>query len=355
MDNYRLIIKPITPFTSEIQSDTLFGQFLWMVKFVNGDGYFNDVLNKIKNKEKFFIVSSAFENEKIELPQIPFTVEEDLKIKESFVEKLNGIQEKDIKEALKEPDFAYYLYKKKTKKYKILIDLEKVKNELNSDILKPAKEEKCMNEFFNYIKTREKEKSKENKKCEDVVMRNIINRLTWTTKEDSLFYSEKKFFPDSFKYYIYIKTDLFTCDQLKSIFEILGLYGYGADTSIGCGQFIVEKLEKINIEEREDANYVLSLSNYIPDNNEVDLENSYYSVLLKKGKLGCAFATGIENKEKSFFKTPLIMIKEGALLKIKTQKEIYGKIIENINYANPDIIHTGQAFTIKLKINLKGD
>ncbi|MCX8093976.1 MAG: hypothetical protein N3E50_07430 [Candidatus Goldbacteria bacterium] len=352
MNIFKITITPISPFASPLQSDTIWGQCMWMIKFLKGENYLISLLNEIKENKKFFIVSSGFVNDEVLLPFIPLEIEKEKELQNKF----NTIKEDYEKETgdkiQKDSDFLFYLFMKKNKQKKMKINEIFKNTNLNIQQLYNLFDDKKIKYFISNIKNNKNKSSLENKIQENIsVIRNRINRLKNTVDIGALFDSYITFYAEQLHITIYIKTDCFNIDELKDLFENFGKYGYGADSSIGKGLFKVIKIEQLQIEENKSPNYILSLSNYIPDEKEVVLNESYYSVFLKQGKLGSEYSGGINGNTRSYVKVPLIMIKEGSLLKVKENKQVYGKIITDVNKYNSNIIHSGQTFDIKLNLS----
>jgi CRISPR-associated protein Csm4 len=347
MNTYRIIINPISPFATPLHSDTIFGQCMWLLKFMKGNEFLNTFINDIKENKKYFVISSGFISDEILLPMIPMHLAEEEKIKTEFIKRLTN--DEKIKK-----DFLFYLFKKKNKQKKLKI--KELFDNLEQSIdyfygLKEDKKEDKIDNFLDMIRKNEKRKDKSILK-EESVMRNRINRLSNRVDEGALFTSSYTFYVKDVDISIYIKTNCFTIDEVKELFTNLGNYGFGADSSIGKGLFIVKKIKDITneINKISNPNFILSLSNYIPNDDEIDMEQSFYSVFLKQGKLGGEYATGIGSNVRSYVKIPLLMIRDSSLLKIKKEKEIYGKIEAEINRYDKNIIQSGQTFDIKLLI-----
>lgn len=359
MKTYTIKIKPISPFVTPLQSDTIFGQMVWMIKFLYNKDEMLKFLNNIKENKGVFAISAGFKENKIPFPFIPMPPEKEIVFKTDFFKKLNNIENLNLQDLDKEKLFLNFKKRlKKVRKYIKLQDLNQIIDVIK-DVIKykdVLNDDKFFKEIIEKIKN-DNEYKKNNKDVKNVqteyILRNTINRLTCTTlQKGGLFSVRNTFYNENYKINIFIKTDLLSADKIKEIFVSLGKYGFGADASTGKGQFEFEQILENDINEPEDYNFILNLSSYIPDGDEVNLYDSYYELFVKRGKLGGEYACGVNGEEQSFFKVPLIMIKEGSLLKINKKKKIYGKLVDKVNNAKEEIVQCGIAFDIKLKLDL---
>lgn len=341
MNTYKITINPLSPFGTPLQSDTIFGQCVWILRYLKGNDFIQKFLDDLKQGKKYFVVSSGFLNDEIILPMIPINPKKENEIKNKFEEKLNSEEKSKAK-------FLFYLFKKQNKRKKIKLQELFENLQRHIDYFYGLQEDK-IDAFLEFLRGARKNKTKYN--VDEIIMRNSINRRTNTVNEGNLFSVIYTFYKEGAQINIYVKTDYFNQNEIREIFDFLGKFGFGADSSTGKGLFSVEDVKEIQLPSPDNPNYILSISNYIPDENETDLSKSYYDMFLKQGKLGGEYSSGIGVNVRSYIKTPLLMIKESALLKINEIKEVYGKIETNVNKYDSNIIHTGQIFDIKLLIN----
>lgn len=352
MKTYRVILEPLGPVATPFQSDTIFGNLVWMIKYILGDDEVENFLGKIISGEGVFAVSAGFTHDTLPLPFVPLSEESE--------KKLDSVFASAVKKLKAERKAEYYAakFKKQAKETIRNIKIE----DLQSYI--PGKMDITEEEAELFIKCHNKdEKNKEigNGDCKweknsddgsvwSVSYRNIVNRFTGCTGIDGLFESGAEFFKEGTLKDIYVRTNMKSENEIKDLFEVLGKYGYGADSSIGRGQFKVIKVEEVTFRNDDGATYMLSLCSYCPIKGEADLSHSYYSVFIKRGKMGGDFAGGIPGYEKSFFKLPLILIKEGALINIKESKDVYGSLIRDVNKFESKIVQSGFTFGPMIKL-----
>lgn len=163
------------------------------------------------------------------------------------------------------------------------------------------------------------------------------------------FYFERRFFSsDSGLYFIYEVEDKYLSDFQNSV-RWLGNSGFGTDKSVGNGQFEPE-FTKIEINETEDTNCLLTLSLYCPEKSEIEsgiLNNSFYSLVQRGG-----FIAGTTNDRfRHLRKKSIYMFAEGSIFKTD---QLIGKICDVKPDWNEDNLHPvyrdGRAIYLPIKI-----
>ncbi|MFZ4437617.1 MAG: type III-A CRISPR-associated RAMP protein Csm4 [Syntrophales bacterium] len=180
-------------------------------------------------------------------------------------------------------------------------------------------------------------------------LHNQLNRLTNTTgNQGSLFELDERFTPHG-RLHIYAKVRDGWVDDLQRLFECFIQAGYGAKKSVGKGACKIESIEPfdgfelsmIKNEHDQTTTSFVTLSHFVPASN--DPTDGAYKVMVKYGKLG---------EEKTYcgqpFKKPLILLKPGAVFKCARMKPYYGRLIENITYADPSVVQYGFAFPVEI-------
>lgn len=182
-------------------------------------------------------------------------------------------------------------------------------------------------------------------------LHNQISRLTNTTGEQgSLFELDEKFAPNG-RVHIYAKTHDGFVSDLQRLFERFTQAGYGAKKSVGKGTCKIEGFEPFdgfelpaskNGLEKNSTGFV-TLSHFVPAKN--DPTDGSYKVMVKYGKLG---------EEKTYcgqpFKKPHILLKPGAVFRCAQMKPYYGRLIEDITYADPSVVQYGFAFPVQIAV-----
>jgi CRISPR-associated protein Csm4 len=178
-----------------------------------------------------------------------------------------------------------------------------------------------------------------------------ISRVTGTTGEEgSLFELEEHalYTPsdESKTISLYCKIKDGYKEKLLFLFQELARIGYGKKKSVGKGSFdIVGNLEPFDrLDIIAGANGFMSLSNFIPA--KADPTKGFYKVFVKYGKLGGEYAF-CGNP----FKKPLVMLKAGSVFYTNNGvRPYYGRMIENISPAKPEVVHYAYAFAVPCKI-----
>ncbi len=346
----RLRIEMLSPFVSPLQSDTLFGHLIWIIRYCEGETAVVKLLKEIYEGKGLLAVSAGFPCGKIPVPLMPLNEE-----------KTNGLLEVFKKACAKvpgsrRPEYYTARYFKAFKKSFGYSDANLFYSDSNikslqeiifKDIVPDIEDAiSFVKQPFGYCGP--EDKVKKNKRV--FVIRNLINRHTGCTGEGSLFHVENEFYEDGYLKDLYVRTNIFEKDNIKKYFDVMGKYGYGADATIGKGCFKVNSLEECEFLNHENAEYMVSLGSCIPDEKEINLKDSFYSVFVKRGKMGAEYAGGAAEKQGSFFKVPLLMLKEGALLNIRLKKQIYGKIENKVNFHIPQAVQSGQCFGPMVKL-----
>ena len=57
---YELIIKPKSSFITNLESDIIWGHIMWMMKYIEGEPKFKEILDEFNNGNPPFIVSNGF-------------------------------------------------------------------------------------------------------------------------------------------------------------------------------------------------------------------------------------------------------------------------------------------------------
>ncbi len=170
-----------------------------------------------------------------------------------------------------------------------------------------------------------------------------IDRLTGTTGSGGQLYSfTETFFNEKDYGYIsiYFKSDEEWVSKLKKYFELLGQFGFGKRKSVGKGAFEVLDVEPFDLFDNIKGNAFISLSNFVPAQD--DPVNGHYKIMVKYGKLGGGWAnTG------NPFKHPLIMFQAGSVFKTGINpKPYYGRMVTDIAPGKPEACQYGYAFAV---------
>jgi len=329
--DYTIEITLESPIITSFQSDTIFGHICWAIRFLyqNGEDKLRGFLDDYDiNKElPPLLVSNGFPLGYLPKPVIP------------------PITQKGIDEIVGKENRIENSFKIKTLRKLPLLpknDFDK----LQLGIITPKSLFQGMSESYKAImKDLANEQSM-------VVQHNTVNRMEGKVKR-GLYAQEETFFDfNAGKFVIYLKTYCFSREELKNIFTFIGDGGFGRDKSTGKGYFTFEVNEGIDLHEAENPNAFMTLSSFIPKEN--DPVEGYYQTLLKYGKLGGLYAKGTPEVNNNPFKKPLIMFSAGSVFYDKEYRigKPYGALLDDVHH-NKGIKHYAHAFPIG--INLKAE
>lgn len=304
MKTYRLTIKPHSSFLTPWQADTIFGSLCWIIAWRDGDDALKQVLKEYKNNNPVCVLSDGMPGD-----FLPAPAHLSLMTKQS--------------DSLED-------YQKGKKLKKILWLMPN-----NFEAVRNGKLEILQREEVKTFKT-------------FTTLHSSINRISGTTgDEGSLFELEEYAVESKLETIsIYLKIRDGWEEKVFSLFKDLSLIGYGRKKSIGKGSFeILGNLELFDkFVDFKEANGFISLSNFVPA--KTDPTEGFYKTLVKYGKLGGEFT--FSGKP---FKKPLMMLTAGSSFRVDGNiKPFYGRIVEGIAPAKPEVIHYGYAFAVPIKI-----
>jgi len=317
---YKLIIKPLSPFQTEIQSDTLFGHICWALRYLEGEERLLDFLRSFDADGPPLILSSAFPEGYLPMPVLrPLNPDEEEELYNSF----------EFRSRLE--------FYKKIKPFK-KVNLIKVKE---FDSLKDN-----LSYFNLYKKHFERGICLENPDIFRIteVWHNAKNRLTDMVMEGKLFAKEDIFYKEDTRLEVYIKDFYFGKENLLAILNFISISGFGADKSSGRGRFAYEIVEGWVLPESNSPNAFMSLSNYSPAIG--DFQEGFYNTLTKFGKLGGHWASGIDGGP---YKRPVFLLTPGAVFITENQKSFYGQLINNV-HKKSKIVHYGITLPLKVRV-----
>lgn len=162
---------------------------------------------------------------------------------------------------------------------------------------------------------------------------NTLDRLTDTTQGGGLsIFTLQEYWLRGVEYLsIYVRVAEPFKASLQSLFEEISQTGFGADISIGKGQFeLLSKLEPIDLlDSVTSSNGVISLSTFQPAAH--DPTEGGWRAFTKFGKLAEDF--GVENV--NVFKRPLVMLRPGAFFSSSQSLWKLGRAISMSDILSP--------------------
>ena len=317
MKIYELLLKPISPWITDLTADTIFGHICWQIKYKFWKDVLEDFLKKM-SKKPIFTLSDVLPSDRLPRPLSNFDWD---------------LWEQD------EEDFE----KNKNYNWLDLIFRQKFKNnylwkKIERNNIWEIKRKIENQKIYNWL-------------VKNIENKNIIDRKTWITWENGIYSQESTFISNSnneLKLYIKIFNledfnKLNILDLLKKIFEI---YGFWKKKSTWKWLFEIKKINenfKNNfywVEKKVYKNYIL-LSNFIPsENDSIDWN---YKIFTKFPKMWEENSIEWQN----FYKKPLIMINFWSTFeKNETYDWYVWTMIEKVDFQNKWIYQYAYWFTL---------
>lgn len=291
MKLYRLKLRPSSPWRTPWQADTLAGMLCWAcARLRGGEALQEEILEPALNREPPFVLSDAFPGELLPVPE--------------FV-RLGDWPENQRK-------------------------IVRKARWLTLDIFHQVQTGQTV-QFANFV-------------ANDPVLthtqtRNQIDRLTDTTGEGGRLFTlpehwlgDKREVKDGRAYLsVYLRAADGFETRLMALFGELAQTGFGADASVGKGQFdLASDLEPMpQLDQVTDPDGAISLSTFQPGEN--DPADGGWQAFTKFGKLGPDF--GLEN----VFKRPLLMLRPGAFFRTTKAIPFLGRAIPGKDLLSSDV------------------
>lgn len=331
MKYFKVELKLRSALVTPLQSDTIFGHLCWAV--VNRYG--ETVLKELITSENPPVVfSNCFPASMLPRPILePMTVEQRGKVKEKIVSHPRFTTGKD-----RNPDFEAEVVLKKLKKRRW------VKMKTMQSLLGGLNEyrlvEKLIDDYADSLFAHNGGTGHKKQVIEYERERNIIDRVSgMTLKEGGLFtVTETRYKKPLFDLYVIMdENGPLNVDNLKILIEdVFERSGYGADASTGAGHFKIVGFEPIDyLAKPEDVSgyAVMSLSNFVPDRENIIFDSLKYKLISKFGMLGDRYAL-----RKNPFKKPMVMMEAGATFEPVSSRCHFGRMLRNI-HTDPAIVH----------------
>lgn len=328
MQNYKINIKLKSSIITPFHSDTLWGHICWALRYTHGEKELLDFLGRYNNGEPPFLISNAFPK-----GYLPFPVLEPIG-KEKQKELINTFYPSDFVAGVNE-----------LKKFSAVKYLSKdLFADINKGILSGYS-------LLKAILTNPKLCLQNTIEVPSIIYHAKVNRLSGTAIDGGLFTTNDNFYSNNdFEAYCKIGTG-FSEEILEKCLEFINVNGFGRKKSTGKGavKCTIEKI--IDGFSNPDANAFMTLSNYVPCQN--DPQKGFYKLRTKYGKLGGHFASSsiIPGSDPTPFKYPVVIFESGSVFKMDKKKEHYGRILKGVHPAEKiNIVHYGMAYPVPLKI-----
>lgn len=305
MKLYKLKLKPASPFATDWQADTIWGHLCWALRFAYGEVELMNFIARYDGGEPPLLVSNGFPGDLLPRPILPE----------------------------KQPNNALEFKKLKEQKKIRWLSPEEFTRMLNGEELSWSEHE---------LHTRQKDGE-----TLSVTTKTQINRSTGTTGtgEDETagrLFSFKQRHLDTVSIYLKVTDDF--VETARELFQNISMSGYGKRKTVGYGQFTVQSFDEFaGIESPQQANGFISLSNFVPAEN--DPVEGFWEILVKYGKLGEEYAiTGNPHKR------PLVMFKAGSCFFDIPVRDYYGRLVKGLSITYPQVAQYGYALPVPLKL-----
>ena len=313
---YRLKIKPLSTYITPWQSDTFIGHLFWAIKYIEGDKFLEEIIYESKNFNPPFIFSDGILENSLPKPDYPFLKRSEL------IELGKKVFEKDS-----------YTQLKKVKKISTICEDEFL------EYINGCNAKKFIEKNLNKLKNKEEIKEKASIKATNST-HNVINRLTGTTTENSLFTVVEYFIKGNIEFFIKLRKD-FPVEKLENYIKYVSLNGFGKKASTGKGAFEIISLEEFKGFSVKNPNAFMILSNYIPKIGDYE-ETLSVKTLTKFGKVG-------GNEEDLPFKKPFICFEKGSIFKGNSEG-IKGQLLEDLHY-DKNIVQFGIPYIVEVRVD----
>ena len=317
-------LTPQSSFRTQLRSDTLFGLIAWGIRTLWGKDELLKMLDAFNDGNIPFLISSAF----------PFRKKDSNRTIYFFP-----------KPIVKPPEInvAHYDVEdmQKYKKYKKLrfIPHDLFNRLINGECSeKDILREKCganlsQEEYFEEVH----------------IMHNVINRLTATTGEGGLYYTQEYFPRDSGLFFLMDIRKEYYVEKVKAVWRLFNDTGMGGDVSIGKGLFDIRMEEADFLKIPDVGNAMVTLSLYFPQKEEREAyrENPgaiWYEIDRRKGRVGGKlFKTG------SFWKEAVNVFREGSTFP-NLGIDYYGGFPRVKQRKDFDVYYYGLAFPVPMRM-----
>lgn len=153
---------------------------------------------------------------------------------------------------------------------------------------------------------------------------NTIDRSTGTVREEGGLYTNREtWFAESGNYVDLYAASFFDKDHVRELLGRAIENGYGANASTGHGRIEVEDIIEVSLPSK--GNRYMALGAFVPS-KKTGLKNLRADIFTKYGKLG-----GHAVHEKNPFKKPVVMYAEGATFDAEDSRESVGMLLGGVH------------------------
>ena len=318
MKLYQIDIKPAGGFYTPIKGDTLFGMFCWAVVERFGEDRLTKMLDGYTENRPYIVLSDAFPQGYLPKPVLPFPYFK--------------------KEGQKEDEFNVKERKKfKRREWlpadKIFLPTNKMAEEFKEVAIEIS------------VKGEKKEVSFMEKSLKT---QNSVNPETNHASggKYSAYMTDIIRYQGELTVYAVIDESRITADEVKTLFEQIGLTGYGKKASSGGGKFSISEMKPVAFD-NPSYTALMTLAPSVVQSGEYDTAKSFYKVFVRFGRHGNKSALS-ENP----FKIPVLTMDCGAVLtpvnKPDTAPLFAGRGIKGVSLHDDRTVFQGYAPVVPL-------
>jgi CRISPR-associated protein Csm4 len=326
------VIEPRSAFLTPMQADTLWGTLAWACRWIYGEAALQDYLTSQADDSPKLLLSDAFPEDMLPRPRQAITVSEIRKAiedrginvgDEDYLEKLATAKGWLKRPYLERREVFDLLRGTTTQSILISQSLGKVRGKSTSD-----------GTSFEPHPRRH----------------NIIDRRRGGSLRENGLYTHQEMWLEN-RWIIYLRTT-FPAEWVRPLFDYVGESGFGKRASTGMGRFIIHDLRPPKSHEQfpavSNADSFMTLSSaYVPSESEI-AEGAFYTLQVKRGKLGAAMPT---DSIGGFLKHPIAMCCAGSIFNSNDPARLcFGRLIDDIHREHKEIKHYGFAFPVAGKL-----
>ncbi len=305
MDRITLRIRPLSPFGTPLLGDTLFGQLCWAIRQQWDEARLRQLLDGYLANRPFAVVANALPASYLPRPALPLIW-------------------------FKQPADA---------------DRKRLKKQLwipHSALAQPLRSWLLAARYDHEVTGNPDFSVQENWPQPH----NSINRLTGTTGQGFAPYAMRQiWFAPGLTLDIHVVFDpaRLSAAEVQTLFENIGVIGFGRDASIGLGKFAVEESAAVHLTAQANANAYLTLAPCAPQGCGFLPHASRYQPFTRFGRHG-----DVAVQSGQPFKTPVLLAAAGAVLKPVhyTEARFVGQGLGGegrLSRVIPETVHQGYA------------
>jgi CRISPR-associated protein Csm4 len=329
------VIEPRSAFLTPLQADTLWGMLAWACRWIYGEGELQDFLDLQSDGSPRLLLSDAFPDGYLPRPLRPLTA---LDIRQAIEQR--GIKESD-------EDYLEALAAAKDWLKQIYLDRQQVFDLLAGATTQTTLLSDSLTKLMNARRTGKFQNPEPEKHPR---RHNIIDRLRGgSLRENGLYTSQEMWLHHRWSFYLRTTYDT---AWLRPLLDYVADTGFGKRASTGLGRFAVVELRALKSDEQfpavADADGFLTLSSaYAPAAREM-IEGAFYSLHVKRGKLGSAMPTSSPG---GFLKYPIAMCRAGSVFPASDPtRRWFGQMLGGVHRERDEIRHYGFAYPVAGKL-----